>query len=96
MSPKPLVSVPTYLVIWAGLMVLTAATTGIAYVDLGAGWNTVVALAISIGKTLLVVLYFMHLRYSSRLTWIFAAAGVLWLSVLIGGTMDDILTRSAP
>ena len=96
MNSQPVVSVPIYLVIWAALLVLTAATTGIAYVDLGAEWNTVVALAISVAKTLLVMLYFMHLRYTSRLTWVFAAAGVFWLILLIGGTIDDVLTRTAP
>ena len=96
MNSKPVVSVPTYLVVWATLLILTAATTGIAFIDLGAQWNAVVALAISVGKTLLVVLYFMHLRYSSRLTWVFAAAGVFWLVLLIGGTMDDVITRTLP
>ena len=96
MSSEPVVSVPTYLVVWAALLVLTAATTGIAYVDLSAEWNTVVALAIAFGKTLLVVLYFMHLRSTSRLTWVFAAAGIFWLILLIGGTMDDVLTRTVP
>jgi cytochrome c oxidase subunit 4 len=91
-----MVSVPIYVVVWGALLGLTAATTGIAYIDLGAEWNTVVALAIAVGKTLLVVLYFMHLRYTSRLTWVFAATGIFWLILLIGGTMDDVLTRHAP
>src|SRR5437899_1133456 len=43
---------------------------------------------------LLVILYFMHTRYSSRLTWVFAGAGFFWLMILIGGTMDDFLTRN--
>jgi cytochrome c oxidase subunit 4 len=64
-----------------------------AFIDLGAGWNTVVALAIAVGKALLVILYFMHLRYSDRLTWIFAGAGFFWLLILLGGTLDDFITR---
>jgi cytochrome c oxidase subunit 4 len=68
-------------------------TTGIAFVDMGAEWNTVAALAIAIGKTLLVVLFFMHLRYSGRLVWVIAGAGVFWLILLIGGTLDDVITR---
>jgi cytochrome c oxidase subunit 4 len=41
-----------------------------------------------------VILYFMHIRYSDRLTWVFVAAGFFWLLILIGGTMDDLLTRN--
>ena len=47
-------------------------------------------------KALLVILYFMHVRYSDKLTWVFAAAGFFWLLILIGGTMDDVLTRPSP
>jgi len=61
--------------------------------DLGGSLNTMVALAIAVGKALLVILYFMHVRYSDRLTWVFASAGFFWLLILIGGTMDDVLTR---
>jgi cytochrome c oxidase subunit 4 len=91
-----MVSVRAYLLVWAALIILTATTTGVAFIDLGAQWNTVVALAIAAGKTLLVVLYFMHLRYASRLTWVFAGAGLFWLLILVAGTMDDVLTRTAP
>jgi cytochrome c oxidase subunit IV len=47
-------------------------------------------------KALLVILYFMHVRYSDEMTWVFAAAGFFWLLILIGGTMDDVLTRPVP
>lgn len=60
----------------------------------GGGLNAVIALAIAVLKALLVILYFMHARYSSRLTWVFAGAGFFWLMILIGGTMDDFLTRN--
>lgn len=55
--------------------------------------NNVAAITIAVGKALLVILYFMHVRYSDRLTWVFVGAGFFWLVILIGGTMDDVLTR---
>jgi cytochrome c oxidase subunit 4 len=93
MSSQPVVSVRAYLIVWASLIILTLTTTGIAFVDLGAEWNTVAALLIAVAKSTLVILYFMHLRYSGRLTWVFAGAGLFWLLILLGGTMDDYLTR---
>ncbi|HEX9145065.1 MAG TPA: cytochrome C oxidase subunit IV family protein [Candidatus Binatia bacterium] len=84
-----------YLIVWFSLIALTVTTTAIAFIDLGAEWNTVVALVIAVGKALLVILYFMHLRYSERLTWIFAGAGFFWLLILLGGTLDDVLTRQS-
>jgi cytochrome c oxidase subunit 4 len=93
MSSQPVVSVRTYLIIWVSLIILTLTTTGVAFVDLGAEWNTVAALVIAVAKSALVILYFMHLRYSGRLTWVFAGAGLFWLLILLGGTIDDYLTR---
>jgi cytochrome c oxidase subunit IV len=93
MKSNHVVSVKLYAVIFAALVVLTLTTTGAAYIDLGRGLNAVVALAIAIVKALLVILYFMHVRYSSRLTWVFVGAGFFWLLILIGGTMHDVLTR---
>ena len=93
MNSEPIVSVRTYVVVWASLIMLTLITTGAAFIDLGGEWNTVTAVAIAVVKTLLVVVYFMHLRYSSRLTWVFAGAGFFWLMILIGLTLSDVLTR---
>jgi cytochrome c oxidase subunit 4 len=61
-------------------------------VDLGA-LNNVVMLAIACTKALLVILFFMHVRWSSRLTWVVAASGFVWLLILFGITMTDYLTR---
>ena len=88
-----MVSVKTYFGVFLALMVLTVITTAVAYVDLGAGLNVVVALTIAIIKTLLVVLFFMHLLYSSRLTMLFAGAGIFWLAILLAFTLSDYLTR---
>ena len=93
MKSEPVVSIRTYALVFLALLVLTGLTTAIAFLDLGGGINTTVALAIAVGKALLVILYFMHVRYSDRLTWVFAAAGFFWLLILIGGTMDEVLTR---
>ena len=87
-----IVSTKVYFAIFTSLMVLTTITVAVAFVDLGQ-LNVIVALTIAISKATLVVLYFMHLRYSERLTWVMVAAGVTWLGVMIGLTLSDILTR---
>ena len=94
MSNGAHITVRTYLVVFLALLVLTALTTGVAFIDLGRGLNDVAALAIAVLKALLVVLYFMHVRYSDRFTWVIAAAGIFWLLILIGGTLDDLATRN--
>jgi len=93
MKSEPHVPIRTYALVFLALLVLTGLTTAIAFLDLGGSINTMVALAIAVCKALLVILYFMHVRYSDKLTWVFAAAGFFWLLILIGGTMDDVLTR---
>lgn len=86
------VSRKSYLLIFGALMVLTAVTVWIANLDLGR-WNAIVALSIAVFKATLVVLYFMHVRYSSKLTWVFVAAGLIWLIILFAFTLSDYLTR---
>jgi cytochrome c oxidase subunit 4 len=93
MKANPVVSIGTYARVFLALLILTALTTSIAFVDLGGGWNNAVAITIAVCKAVLVILYFMHVRYSDRLTWVFVGAGFFWLLILIGGTMDDVLTR---
>jgi cytochrome c oxidase subunit IV len=92
-----IVSTRLYLRVFAALLVLTALTVAAAFFDLGGGRlhyaNALVALTIAVSKATLVVLYFMHVRYSSRLTWVFVGAGVFWLLILIGLTLSDVLTR---
>jgi len=86
------VPVKNYILIFLALLALTALTTGVAFIDLGP-YNTVVALAIAGCKMLLVVLFFMHILYSKNLTKIVAAAGLLWLMILLTLTMSDFATR---
>lgn len=81
-----------YFAVFGALMVLTATTTAVSFVDLGP-WNTVVALAIAFFKATLVVLFFMHVKYSPRLTQITVAGGLLWLAILILITLSDFMTR---
>ena len=86
--------VPTklYISVFVALIALTALTTGVAFINLGK-WNTVVALAIAVCKATLVVLFFMHLRWSSNLLRIVVAASLLWLAILIVLTVSDVFTR---
>lgn len=86
------VPVRVYLTIFAVLLVLTAVTVGVSFLDLGP-FNTVVAIVIAVTKMMLVVLYFMHVRYSSRLTWAVVAGGFFWLALLLLLTLGDYLTR---
>jgi cytochrome c oxidase subunit 4 len=85
-------SVRTYVVIFLALMVLTAVTVAVAFLQLGP-LNDIAAMGIAITKACLVILYFMHVRQSSRLTKVVVVAGFLWLLFLIGFTMSDYLTR---
>jgi cytochrome c oxidase subunit 4 len=81
-----------YVTIFAALMVLTAATVGLAFVDLGF-LNIAVALAVAVVKAALVVLFFMHVKYSSRLVQLVVLASVVWLIILFGITLSDYITR---
>lgn len=87
------VPVRTYLMVFVALLVLLVATVGAYYVDLGP-LNIAVALTIALVKAALIVLYFMHVRYSSRLVWVFAAATVVWLIIMLGLTFSDYISRA--
>ncbi len=83
-----------YLLVFVTLLMLTLVTVDIAFYD--AGWlNLYIALAIATCKALLVILFFMHVRYSGRLTWVFVGAGFFWLAILLVFTLADYLTRDA-
>jgi cytochrome c oxidase subunit 4 len=82
----------TYFLVFGALMVLTAVTVGVAFVDLGR-LNVVVALAVAVVKAALVVLFFMHVKYSSRLIQLVVIASLVWLVILFGVTLTDYLTR---
>ncbi len=81
-----------YIGVFAALLVLTYVTVAVSRIDLGR-FNTIVALTIAVTKALLVVLFFMHVKDSTRLTKLVVVGGFLWLGLLIGLTMSDIFTR---
>ena len=96
------VPVKNYVGVFIALLILTALTTTVDYIDLGRTaigkthqieWNTVAALAIAVVKMLLVVLIFMHVKYSPRLTKLVVVAGFFWLAIMIALTLSDILAR---
>jgi cytochrome c oxidase subunit 4 len=81
-----------YYLIFAALMIGTYLTVQASFFDLGA-LNTVVALTIAVIKATLVILFFMHVRYSTRLTWAVIVGSVFWLGILLALTLGDYLTR---
>lgn len=83
---------PIYFRVFGALLVLTAITVSVAFLDLGF-MNTFVAVTIAVIKATLVLLFFMHVRYSGRLIWVFAGAGFVWLAILVAFTLSDVLTR---
>lgn len=78
--------------VFLALVVGTLVTVWSATLDLGV-WNTPIALAIACTKALLVILYFMHVKYSTKLTWLFVAAGFLWFLIMVVITMTDFISR---
>ena len=88
-----LITPKTYVKIFLVLMALTALTVIVSRIDLGP-LNLPIALVIAVTKASFVLLIFMHVRYSDRLTWIFAAAGIYWfVCILLVLTFSDYLTR---
>ncbi|HVG34903.1 MAG TPA: cytochrome C oxidase subunit IV family protein [Pyrinomonadaceae bacterium] len=92
-----IVSKKVYFVIFGALMLGTLLTVLAAFYDMDEkvfhGANTVVALTIAVIKATLVVLYFMHVRYSSRLTWVIVIAGFFWMGIMFALTFSDYWTR---
>jgi cytochrome c oxidase subunit 4 len=88
------VPVKTYVAVFVALLLLTGLTTGVAFIDLGAELNTIVALTIAVIKALLVILFFMHVKYSPGLTKMVVVAGFFFLALLVAFTLADELTRT--
>jgi cytochrome c oxidase subunit IV len=86
------VSPKSYIAVFLALLALTATTTAVAFIDLGP-WNTVVALGIAVLKATLVVLIFMHIRWSSSLSRVVIAGGLVWLGIMFALTLADFQTR---
>ncbi len=91
------IGLPGYFGVFAILVVGTIITYYVALFDLEwifPGANTLVALLIAFTKMTFVVLYFMHVRWSSKLVWLSAVSGFFWLAIMFAYTMQDYLTRS--
>ncbi|MEP6810253.1 MAG: cytochrome C oxidase subunit IV family protein, partial [Chthoniobacterales bacterium] len=73
-------------------LLLLALTVALAYVDLGP-FNTAVSMLISIAKAALILLFFMHIKYSRPIIWLFAGAGFFWLAIMFALALSDYLTR---
>jgi cytochrome c oxidase subunit IV len=90
--PTPLITPRTYVSVFIALIVLTVATVGLSFLELGP-WHLVAGMGIGVVKAVIVILFFMHVLHSDRLTWLVIAAGFFWLALLIGGTIADYLSR---
>jgi cytochrome c oxidase subunit 4 len=88
-----IVPVRIYVTIFLALLVGTTLTVMAAFYDFPWQFNTIIALTIASVKATLVVLYFMHVRYSSRLVWVIVAAALFWMAILCALTLSDYQTR---
>ncbi|HEY3119568.1 MAG TPA: cytochrome C oxidase subunit IV family protein [Vicinamibacteria bacterium] len=86
------VPVGIYIAVFVALLVGTGLTVWVSTLELGV-WNTPVALAIAVTKAMLVILFFMHVKYSPRLVWVALGAAFFWLVQMIAGTLADYLSR---
>ena len=88
-----IVSTKLYYAIWIALLLLTGITAGVAFIDLGP-FNTVVALVIATLKAVLVLLFFMHLKYASeKMTSVVVISAIFWLLLLLALSLADYSTR---
>ncbi len=89
-----IVSRKIYFLVFGALMVGTILTVLAAQVDFGNEVvNTTIALTIAVTKALLVVLFFMHVRYSARIIWVLVAGGFFWLAIMMVLTASDYVSR---
>lgn len=87
-SPTP----RTYYSTGIALIVLLAVTVGISYIDLGP-LNTPIAMFISLMKAVLILLFFMHVRYNPPIMWLFVGAGFFWLGIMLVLGLSDYMSR---
>ena len=89
---EPVVSIRTYTLTWLALLALALATTLVGFLDLGP-FSMGIAILIATAKAALVVAFFMHGRYESKLIHVIIAAGVIWFLIMISNTLGDYITR---
>ena len=92
MAEPKRIPVRGYLAVFGALIALAVLTTGLAYLDLGPV-STAIALAIAGAKAMLVILYFMHVRYAPGVTRVFVGVGFFFLGILFVLTLNDVFTR---
>jgi cytochrome c oxidase subunit 4 len=83
----------TYFAVFGALIVLTAVTVIVANFNFPWILNDVVAMTVAVTKMMLVLLFFMHVRYSSRLIWVIVASMFFWLIILLLLTLTDYASR---
>ncbi|HEX8476080.1 MAG TPA: cytochrome C oxidase subunit IV family protein [Pyrinomonadaceae bacterium] len=88
-----IVSRKIYFLVFGALMVGTALTVIAANINFGGALNDIIAMTIAVTKAMLVILFFMHVRYGSRLTMLVVAAGFFWLGIMIVLTLSDYMSR---
>ena len=84
--------VRTYLAVYIALLVLLVATVGAAFINVEP-FNFALTMIIALAKAIMILLIFMHVRYSERLIWVFSSAAFLWLAILIALSLNDYFTR---
>lgn len=82
-----------YVMVYAVLLGFTCVSVGISFLDLAHVWHVVIGLIVAVCKTTLVVLFFMHVLYSPRLTWIVILVAAFWLGILLVNTLADYFSR---
>ena len=82
-----------YYIVYVMLVVLMLMTVGASYVNMGGAVNNIVAMTIATIKAALVVLFFMQVKMGTRLTWVWASIGFIWL-IFLFGTLGDYITRN--
>jgi cytochrome c oxidase subunit 4 len=92
-NEQHIVGPATYAIIFVCLLIGTALTVGASYIEMGP-WNPVVALGIACAKATLVVLFFMHIKYSSKLMKLTVGAGVFTFLILVGMSLSDYISRA--
>jgi len=95
------VSPRIYFAVLLALMTLLVLTLVAAFVDFdqrlhGGYWNMSLAILIAIGKAILIILFFMHVKYAGHVTWAFVGSGFVWLTILLTLTFTDYGTRAYP
>ena len=88
-----IVSPMTYFVVFVGLMVLLVLTLGVAMIDLGGNWNLMIAMAVAVLKVILIMTFFMHLKWTTPLVRFFALVALFFLLIMFVFTLSDYISR---